>query len=47
MYRAFRKVLVAVAVICCLYMNAGAIGPESIFVSYDGNAGDGCYFVGI
>ena len=38
MYRAFRKVLVAVAVICCLCMNAGATGPESTSVSYDGNS---------
>ena len=38
MYRAFRKVLAAIAVICCLCMNAGATGPESTSVSYDGNS---------
>ena len=38
MYRAFCKVLATVAVICCLCMNAGATGPESTSVSYDGNS---------
>lgn len=36
MYKAFRKVLAAVAVVCCLCANAGATAPESPLVPYDG-----------
>lgn len=35
MYKAFCKVLAAVALVCCLCLNAGATGPESIIVPYD------------
>ena len=35
MCKAFRKVMAAAVVICCLYMNAGAIGPEPPVTPYD------------
>lgn len=38
MYRAFRKVLAAVTLICCLCMNAEATGPELTSVPYGGNS---------
>jgi len=36
MYKAFRKVLAAAAVVCCLCVSAGATAPELPIVPYDG-----------
>ncbi len=38
MYKAFRKVLAAVAVVCCLCVSAGATAAESIAAPYDDTA---------